>query len=103
MDDEDGWQISFDQAECAVVRMFHDGRAILTLEEPNGEIGVWEFRGFPVDDFMDAGLNLVGPWLNKRGLAYNAWQETAPGEQTAIVFRYNGPDVDPRIVARRLS
>ena len=50
MVDDDGWQVPFDQAVDVVVEMFNDGTATLVLESSEGEIGVWDFPGFPTED-----------------------------------------------------
>lgn len=100
--DPDGWHVDFDSAASVTVEMFPTGReAVLTLETFEGELGAWEFQDFPVEDFMDRGLNIIGPWLNRRGLAYQAWQDTSPQTLTAVVYRYDGPEVDLRVLERR--
>lgn len=98
---DDELHVPFHEADCIVVEMFHDGSATFTLSNIDGELGAWEFPKFPIDDFMGSGLNVVGPWLNERGLAYTAWQTTGPSQETAVVYVYGGPEVDPRLKAGR--
>lgn len=102
--DPDGWHLDCETAVIASVEVFpthHE--AVLSLEALDGELGAWTFPDFPVDDFMGRGLNIIGPWLNLRGLAYDAWQEPDPLTFTAVVYRYEGPEVDARILERRAT
>lgn len=101
MPDANGWDVPFDTADILTVDVYGDGSADFTLTNVDGELGVWQFEGFPGEDFMDAGLNIVGPWLNARGLAYTSWQEPQKNQHIAVVYVYTGPEVDPRIIARR--
>lgn len=105
MSEPDGWDFDFDQALAVNVTFYpDDGDAEITFEDAGGPMeGGWRFPDFPGWDFMNAGLNIVGPWLNKRGLAYQSWLEPEAHHHTATVYRWEGSDVDPRIVARRGS
>jgi hypothetical protein len=72
--------LEFDEAVTLTVEVYQDGSADFILESAAEELGVWEFAHFPGDDFSNRGLNIVGPWLNARGLGYLAWQEPNPGQ-----------------------
>jgi len=67
---------------------------ILTLEtvdSPERDLGHLSLNDFG-DDFFDAGLNQVGPLLNRRGLAYDSWQELEPGRYAAMLYLWDESD-----------
>ena len=104
--DEDplAWHVDLNQALTVVVEVDPaSNSATLTFESADGRLDgyVLEFEDFPATDFYASGLNIIGPWLNRHGLAYNTWLEPDTGRYTAVVYRYEGPDVDPRDYARR--
>jgi hypothetical protein len=102
-EDPQGWDVDLDQAITVVVTFCSDRSAEMTFETVDGPLGTarWEFSDFPVDDFFGRGLNILGPWLNRHGIAYQSWLEPERGVMTATAYRWDGPEVDERVRARR--
>lgn len=87
--------VPFERADSITAYLWPaEGRARIVLYEFDAEsverleLGVWEFADYPSHDW-EAVLNHVGPWLNRRGLAYEgeaAWNTSDPAAPTATVY-----------------